>query len=312
MKEKSVLVIGSAIVDLIFQGKVFQERWQKKRLSLASGGKYVVDKFYQFFGGGGANASVSLARQGLGVFLWSKVGKDSFGKMIENNLLNEGVKTDLLEKTLPKSGLSSILLDLKGRRTIINFRAGGDKLKLGAKEKEVLKYCPWLALFSLPRWPRKEKLEVLRFAKKQGLKIFLSLHGDEYRRGLDWNKSYFQLCDVLDLNVYELAIMLKKKVEKFNFKKENFSQVLGVPTVLLTHDEKGSYLYTKDKALRQEALSCRCLDATGAGDAFSSGFLGKYIKTGNLEQAFSFAARNAKAEIEAIGAQRGLLYEKIS
>lgn len=307
---KKILIIGSAVVDLIFQGEIFEQRRAGNRLSLAYGGKYVVDKLYQCFGGGGANTAVSLVRQGLQVYLWTKIGKDSFGQMIVNNLQKEGVKLDLVEKTLPRSALSAILLDLQGRRTIVNYRAGGDQLDFGPKIREILLKCRWLALFSMPRWPKLEKLKALKFAKQMGLKVFLSLHGDEYRKGLDWVKDYFALCDVLDLNVYELAAMLAKKVKELNLAKVNYSQKLGIPWVIVTHDKKGSHFYSSTKVLHQEALPARCLDTTGAGDAFSAGFLGKYIKTGDFAQAMKFAAQNAKAEIEAIGAQTGLLYDR--
>jgi sugar/nucleoside kinase (ribokinase family) len=67
MSTLKVLVIGSATVDLIFRGSIFSKRKIKDRLSLAYGGKYAVEEFYQFFGGGAANASVSLRRQNFEV-----------------------------------------------------------------------------------------------------------------------------------------------------------------------------------------------------------------------------------------------------
>lgn len=309
MKNGKILIIGSAVVDLIFQGEIFSKRKERNRLSLAYGGKYVVDNLYQAFGGGGANVAVSLARQGVEVYLWTKVARDHFGRLILNNLKKEGIKLDLVEESLEVSPLSAILLDKEGFRTIVNYRAGGDQLVFTPKVKEILDKCHWLALFSLPRWPKEEKLKVLKSAKLRGLKVFLSLHADEYRKGLTWVKDYFQYCEILDLNVYELAAIFDKSVEKLNFK-ENFSQKLGIPLVIVTHDKKGSHLYTQDKIFHQQALPCKRVDTTGAGDAFSAGFLGKYFKTDDWEQAMKFAAQNAKAEIEVIGAQTGLLYDR--
>ena len=279
-------------------------------MSLAYGGKYTVEKFYQFFGGGAANASVSLARQGFSVWLWAKVAEDEFGQAIYKNLLTERVKLDLIERNLPQTPLSAILLDKEGFRTIINYRAAADTLTYNEKIKNHLANFDCLALFSLPKWPKEDKLKVLQAAKKMGLKIFLSLHGDEYRKGLSWVKDYFTCCDILDLNIYELADVLGRKPENIALNKENYAKILGIPVVLVTHDKNGSYFYSETQSFWQSPLTLKRVDTTGAGDAFSSGFLGKYLKTGDPKKAMQFAAQNAKAEIEVLGAQAGLLKDK--
>jgi ribokinase len=307
---KRILVIGSATVDLIFQGAIFQKRKEGDRLSLAYGGKYVVENFYQFFGGGAANASVSLARQNYEIYLWAKIAKDNFGQAIYKNLQQQNINLTLVDHNLEKSPISAILLDKEGFRTIINYRSLGDTLNFNSAVKKLIPSLDCLALFSLPRWPKEEKLAVLRLAKKNKLKIFLSLHGDEYRKGLSWAKDYFSCCDILDLNVYELATLLDKKSQDLNLDKENFAEILGIPIVLVTHDKTGSHFYSKNQSFWQSPLKLERVDTTGAGDAFSAGFLGKYLKTQDPKLAMQFAAQNAKAEIEVIGAQTGLLYDK--
>lgn len=307
---KRILVIGSATIDLIFQGEIFAKRKQDNRLSLAYGGKYVVENFYQFFGGGAANASVSLKRQGYEVYLWTKIARDNFGKAIFENLQQEKINLSSVEHDLEKSPISAILLDNDGLRTIVNYRSQADSLNFNSQVKELIPGFDALALFSLPRWPKEEKLAVLRWAKKNNLQTFLSLHADEYRKGLGWAKDYFSCCDILDLNVYELATVLGKKPQSLNLDKNNFSQILGIPIVLVTHDKTGSHFYSSGQSFWQSPLIAKRVDTTGAGDAFSAGFLGKYLKTLDPKQSMQFAAENAKAEIEVIGAQTGLLYDK--
>lgn len=307
---KKILVVGNATLDLIFQGSIFSERKQGDRLSLAYGGKYVVEKMFHSFGGGGANASVSLARQNLGVTLLARVAKDHFGDLIFKNLQDNGVKTDLIQKDLEDTPMSAILLDSDGQRTIINYRSDSDNLKYEDDLKNNLSEFGWLALFSLPRWPKQEKLKLLADAKSKGLKIFLSLHGDEYRKGYLWVKDYLQYCDILDLNIFEMASLLGKKESDLNPEKENYAKILNLPIVIVTHDKSGSYFYSQTEKFWQDPLEAKRIDTTGAGDAFASGFLGKYIKTNDAKLAMDFAAHNAKAEIEVMGAQTGLLVDK--
>lgn len=309
-KNLKILVVGTATVDLIFQGRVFSQHRQGEKLVLSFGGKYVVDQLAQYFGGGGANVGVSLARQGLEVSLWTRVATDYFGSRIIKNLKDHGINLDFIQIDLEKSPISSILLDKNGDRTIINYRSDADSLNYNDSLKRQLQSFSWLALFSLPRWPKPEKLKLLADARKLGLKIFLSLHGEEYNQGLLWVKDYLKYCDILTLNIFELASLLGKKEADLDPEKENYSQILGLPIVIVTHDKQGSYFYSKAEKFWQSSLDVKRVDTTGAGDAFAAGFLGKYLKTADPKKAMAFAARNAKAEIELIGAQTGLLVDK--
>jgi len=309
-ESKKILVVGNATLDLIFQGQIFSERKQGDRLSLAYGGKYVVDKMFHSFGGGGANASVSLARQGLDVTLLARIATDHFGSLILKNLQENQVKTDWIQLDLADTAMSAILLDNDGQRTIINYRSDSDNLRYDQNLTSQLEQFGWLALFSLPRWPKQEKLKLLQNAKEKGLKIFLSLHGDEYRKGWDWVKDYLGFCDILDLNIYEMASLMGKKEADLNPQKENYAKIINVPLIIVTHDKQGSYFYSPSDKFWQDPLDAKRIDTTGAGDAFASGFLGKYIKTADPKIAMDFAAHNAKAEIEVMGAQAGLLVDK--
>ena len=310
MTKSKILTIGSAVIDFIFQGEIFSQRTEGNRLSLAYGGKYVADNFYQFFGGGAANAAISLARQGLNTHIWTRVSKDYFGSLILKNLKKEKVDCGLVRKNLDHSPISTILLDTDGNRTIVNYRSSADELDFDNKVKNFIKKRDWLAMFSMPYWGKENKIEVLKFARENNVKVFLSLNGDEYREGMSFVSDFFPYCTILDLNIYELADLLNTKVEKIDLEKENFSRKFNIPIVLVTYDKHGGFLYSSDQIIYQQALPTKIIDTTGAGDAFSAGFLGKYVKTGDLKKSMEFAARNAKAEIEVLGAQTGLLKDK--
>lgn len=310
MTKQKILVIGGATIDLIFLGSIFSKRKHEGRLSLAYGGKYVVDSLHQFYGGGGANVAVSLARQGHIPYLWARIAKDGFGGQIYKNLKDNQVRVDFCQQDIETSPVSAILLDSQGKRTIVNYRGEADNLKFSEKIKKAMSQFSWLALFSLPHWPKQKKIEVMAFAKKMGVKVFLSLHGDEYRKGYKYVQDYFAYTDILDLNVYELSSLEAIGASKLDLKNQNYAKKYGIPIVLVTRDKKGSCVYTTNKAYFQPAGEIACVDTTGAGDAFSSGFLGKYAKTGDFQAAFSFADANSAAEINVLGAQAGLLYDK--
>ena len=311
MNLPNILIAGNCVTDLIFKGKVLDKRAVGNRLSLAFGGKYVVDELYQCNGGGGANTAVSLARQGFNTYLWARLGNDAFGQQALINLEKEKINTSLITFDAKRTPLSAVLLTKNGERTIITYRSNADQLEFTERVKKLMKNCQWFTLFSLAYCPKENKIAFFKEAKKNGQKVFLSLHGKEYYKGYDYLKEYLTYTDALHLNAHELANIFKQKVENLNLLKTNFSIKLNIPLLLVSYDVKGGFAYTKDRIVHQPIFKPKKLvDTTGAGDAFASGFLGEYIKTCSLEKALIFAAQNAKSEIEVLGAQNGLLRKK--
>lgn len=304
----SILVAGSAVVDLIFKGEVFAKRKKADRLSLAFGGKYVPEEFHQVFGGGGANSSVSLAKQGFDVSLWYHIGNDPFGRQIARNLKKQRVKTRLLKFKAKHTPISTILLTPGGERTIVTYRSNADQLTLNNDVRRAVKKRDWFVLFSLAKLAKKTKLSILKLAKKREMKTFLSLHGMEYLKGHSYLKPYFPLCDVLHINAHELADIFGGDAQDFDFKKTNFAKKLNIPLLVVTYDVHGSFAYTPSQIYHQPIFGVKKIaDTTGAGDAFAAGFLGKYLKTDSINQALKFGAKNAASVITKLGAQNGLL-----
>lgn len=305
---EKILVAGSSVVDLIFQGRIFSTRKKDNRLSLAFGGKYLAENFYQCFGGGGANCAVSLARLGYDVCLWSQIGNDAFGKQIFYNLKVNNVSTKLVKFKADKTPISCILLTYQGERTIITYRSNADILSLNNAVRKEMDYRDWFLLFSLAQLPQKEKLYILGEAKKRKMKIFLSLHGSEYAKGYDYLQPYLKIVDILHLNAHELADIFGAEASDLDFKKTNFCPKLGVPLLLITHDVNGSYCQTKEQIFYHPALKIKEIkDTTGAGDAFASGFLASYLKNNNIDLALAFATKNSASVISQLGAQNGLI-----
>lgn len=305
---KKILVAGSCVVDLIFKGKVFQERTRNDRLSLAFGGKYVPEEMHQCYGGGGANMAVSLAKQGFMTHLWSHVGNDAFGRQAVRNLRRSKVKTNLVKFKARNTALSTILLTPSGERTIINYRSDADLLSLNNAVLKTMEASEWFAMSSLVNCPKKDKIDFLKQAKKSESKILLSLHGTEYLRGYEYLKEYLNLCDILHINAHELADIFGGNAPDFDFKRTNFSHKLQVPLLLVTYDVRGSYAYTSNRIYHQPIFKTKEIqDTTGAGDAFAAGFLGEYLKTDSIKKGLTFASKNAASVIQQLGAQNGLL-----
>ena len=86
---------------------------------------------------------------------------------------------------------------------------------------------------------------------------------------------------------------------------------LGPKIVIVTDGPEGSYVYdsTQNKFLKTGIYPQDCLERTGAGDAFGSGFMAAIIKEKSLEEAILWGTVNSASVISFVGAQKGLLRE---
>ena len=109
----SVLVVGVAVLDFVFQMAEFPRTAEKYRADGASISG----------GGNAANSSVAIARLGGTAHLAARLGDDQIADLILTGLAAEGVDTQLTRRFPNKrSSFSSIYIDGQGERQIMNFR----------------------------------------------------------------------------------------------------------------------------------------------------------------------------------------------
>ena len=108
-----VLVVGSAVVDFVFEVDTLPDRPQKYR---ARGARIVG-------GGCAANAAVAITRLGGNAHLAARLAEDPAGQLIVAGLQAERVSTVLTSKVPGgESSYSSVYVDRNGERQIMNFR----------------------------------------------------------------------------------------------------------------------------------------------------------------------------------------------
>ena len=81
------------------------------------------------------------------------------------------------------------------------------------------------------------------------------------------------------------------------------------PVVLVTDGVNGS-MASDGKTIVRALMydDSPSIDRTGAGDAFASGFLSEWAKSGNLKNSILVASANASSVVMKIGAKAGILY----
>lgn len=84
---------------------------------------------------------------------------------------------------------------------------------------------------------------------------------------------------------------------------------LNSKIVIITDGIRGSFAFDGGKAYFEASSGEIPIEKTGAGDAYESGFLAQYLKTGDIQAAMRNGTENAASVIKFVGAVEGLQYK---
>lgn len=302
MSQLTVICIGKAGQDIFLEGEVFKPLKDEGVFyeHIKLGEKFYLDNATFSTGGNAPNAAVTFARQGADVSFVSVVGDDPAGQAIVRVLDDEHIDTSkvLVDPKL-KSSFSTIMLAPSGERTILDY-PGTAFLK---DEHINFKHLnsDWLYVSSVGSMPLIKK--IMKHAHENGVKIA-------------FNPASFEL-----RNLQECADLLQY-VTLFAVNKEEAQQFVDGKTIealaaklsqsvrytLVSDGPRGS-VATDGIELVAAGMyeDVPVVDRTGAGDAFTSGFVSSIAHGKTLEEAITFASANSTSVVGVIGSKTGIL-----
>lgn len=296
-----LVAVGDVTIDLYFQGKDLTQ--DSERFHLAIGGKYYVDAFHQGLGGSAANVSIHAAQLGLDCALVAPVGENAFKNMIVQTLARKTVSTEFLYFERDHLSVSSILLSPTGERTIIKYSDPKQHIHLVDHALERIKRSSIVFMGNLHDVPLKERVSFMQSVRSETNLLVLNLGSVDCELGLKQVTPLLQTADVLIVNRYEFASLIGKDPKSLDLSQNHFSALEGlVRLVVVTDGSSGSHVYTADEVCSQPAAKVHVVDATGAGDAFTSAFLFSYTQKKGLQQSLADAAAYAGKVVSKIGA----------
>lgn len=272
------------------------------------GGKVDIDKLKYCVGGGGVNAAVTLSRHGHDVVFMGNIADDSAGEAVMRVLDHEAIDNSYVNYVSGKAtGTSVILLDSKhGERTILTYRGASERFDNFAAEDLERIQPDWLYITTL-----RGDLETLgRFidkAKKLGTKVMMNPGVKELASPKELLKMIAKI-DILLVNKSEAASLVPG-----NILSELLYHLSGyAPITLITDGQMGGCAKNREteESYRFGIYEDRKIkDATGAGDAFGSGFLATYAAGKSFRQSLVFASANSTGVVSQIGSSTGALHE---
>ena len=270
------------------------------------GSKVDIDKLCYEVGGGGINSAITFARYGHEAVLMSNVAQDSAGQAIFEVLDREGIDSSYVDCDNSKAtGSSVILLDSKGgERTILTYRGASEKFNNFSADDLDLIQPDWLYVTTL----RGDMGTCLNFFEKAhaiGAKVMFNPGVKE----LTENKKLIGLLedvDVLLVNKSEAAKIVPGTIlTELLYHLNNY-----VPITIITDGQMCCIAGNRETGeIYRFGIyeDVKMKDATGAGDAFGSGFLAKFADGKSFRQSLIYASANSTSVVKKVGSNRGVL-----
>jgi len=269
---------------------------------VALGTKIELDEIVHTTGGGATNAAATFARLGYKSAVVCRVGDDGAGRDTIIDLQREGINTTLVRR-IPggMTGYSTLLTASSGERTVLVYRGvSGAFTSADIPWKECA--AKWLYVTSLAGNTDLLK-RIVTHTKKYGAHVAWNPGSLELKKGMASLRPILKQISILNFNREEAENISGKK------KLPDMFKALAHPgmTVIITDGPNGAYAHRDGKTWFAGTRGIKSKSHTGAGDAFGSGFLAAYIKSGDVPTSLATGTLNAESVIQHVGAKAGIL-----
>lgn len=307
-----VLAVGSLTQDIFLKPRrqeIFK-RGEEEFIAFCLGDKVKIKEKRETFGGGGANVAVGLSRFGIPSALLGRIGSDSVGGKIIENLENENVSHEFVQKAEnEESGFSVILSAGSGERTVL-FASGANKTFCEFDEK-ILENFEAICLQHLSGCAI-NVFQKIRKCMQKNPEIFLSWNPgrETFEQGVEAFFDFFPAVDLLLMNKEEAMLFTGKKNLEDIFRSFYKNGLHG--NVVITDGMKGAKGCDGKNIHFCPVLmdNIKRIDTLGAGDSFLTGLTAGALRGKDLPEAMKLGTINAAHVVGKFGAQEGLQKEQ--
>jgi sugar/nucleoside kinase (ribokinase family) len=258
-------------------------------------------------GGCAANTGTDLAKLGISTGIIGKVGKDGFGDFLIEEVSKAGIDTKGVKRdSYTNTSATMVIVLPDGERSFIHYLGANATMSEKNVDYKFVKKAGIFyvaGFFLLPALEGKPIARILQRVKQMGITIAFDTAWDSRGRWYKAIKYAFPYMDYF-LPSFEEAKMISG--ESHPDKIGQFFLDKGVKVVALKMGSDGSYLKTKNMAIKIPPFKVKPVDANGAGDAFVAGFLAGLVKKWTLEKCVKFANAVGALATTKVGATAGV------
>ncbi len=317
-KTPEVVCIGSCSQDIFFPSDEYvvfdtpEDITSKRKAAFEIGGKFRVPDRYEAIGGVAANASIGLARLGIVSACYTHIGQDGLGDWVLHELEKESVLTHLVQQEPGiKTDLSAIVVLVKsGDRIIFHNRDANERLRV---DETKLARAKWILMSALNGDWKTNVAKVVSHLDQSSTRFAINPGQHNLKDDPELLLSLIARADVVVLNKDEAIELLMREsgADRTRLDDERFllESLLakGARSVGLTDGVRGAwatdgtdFLFAPIHALGP------VVDSTGAGDAFTSGFLAGRVRGSSLRESLATGMLNSGGVVTRYGAIDGL------
>lgn len=280
----NIVVIGSSSMDLVVTSS--------KRPN--AGETIIGESFKTVPGGKGANQAVAAARLGAEVYMIGRVGEDSFGKTILENLKQNYVNISNVEPvTHIESGTAHITL-AEGDNSIIVVKGANDYVTPQFVEKAI-KLIENANIVLIQQEIPEETVEYVADLCHQ-LGVQLLLNPAPARK---ISQNVIEKASFITPNEHEASVLFNDLTKGEALKK--FPNKL-----FITEGKQGVRYFNGEKEIIIPTYKVDTVDTTGAGDTFNAAFAVALSEGMGMQESVRFANRAASLSVTKFGAQGGM------
>jgi ribokinase len=252
-------------------------------------------------GGSAANTIVGLARLGVRTGFIGTVGNDRVGRVLIDDLKQEGVDLQGVKISRGDTGTALIFVDSRGERGIYILPSVNDTFVATnedyAKQAAVLHVSSFMDIDQL-------KMQIAYLQRLRKLPKISFSPGNIYAKlGMHELKPLIEQSFTVFLNREEAMALTESSAV------DDVSKLLdvGAQIIAVTLGDEGAYIATSRENIYVPAYESMMTDTTGAGDAFAAGFLYGQLTGKNLRKSGLYGNFMASRSVAQTGGRKGLL-----
>lgn len=306
VKNLDVICIGAALVDIV--AKIERHPIEDDEV--------FVPNLQILSGGAAANTAFACALLGLKVAFIGKLGyDDEFGNKIINDFKDTSLDTTLIKYSKKYgTGLAYVAIDKNGERRIYAYSGAANTLSPNEIASKEIVQTKLIFLSNLKNLEPLKK--AAKIAKDNKIPVILNPGMLIIEQGFENIKELLGNTDILIISRREFLYLFQLDDHKLiNYViKEKAKKLfkIGIKVIIITMGKEGAIVINSEKSESIKPIKvAKVIDTTGAGDAFSAGFIYGFIR--NLSFKFEDLKYNVRFGnfvagkcIQKLGARNGI------
>lgn len=259
-----------------------------------------------FLGGSVVNTLAGLAKFGFSVATLGKLGNDKIGDRLQTKLKTYGIDFFGGIDEIYNSSVATIEVGSNKQRKIVIHPGINDRIEWKdvepylelVRSSKLFHSATFACAYSISSF--KTQVKLAEEANKRSLS-FGMLYCDLFDKEPTLMESLLEATDILILNEGEVA-RIGKGTKNYKEAARTIMKKYNTEIIAVTLGDKGSCVFSENEEHFIKSRSVNVIDTTGAGDAYSAGFLAAYLNGKDLKTCGLWGNRNAENCIETYGA----------